>query len=158
MGVLLFSGYFGFAQTATLRIMLNSTIPYSDIECYGLQYKKASEGDTAWVRIEVTPQDNVVNDKYHTFYTLTNLECGTEYDVWVHVCMCDGSAGVWTKIKFTTPPPYDDAPYRWEIGPFDILCRQVGVEPTAFSVLDPNVEEIWASEERDTAKEAIKEE
>jgi hypothetical protein len=152
MGILLFSGYFGFAQTAIIRIISADTVA----DFYELQYKK--EGDTDWARIEITPQEVAVNGKFHTLYTLADLECGKKYEVRVHACKHNGLAGVWKSIEFTTPLPYDEAPWTWSIGPFDILCRPVGVEPTALSVLDPNVEEIWASEERDTAKEAIKEE
>lgn len=163
MGILLFSSYFGFAQTADIRIIqTNSSVIYNN---YELQYRKTSDNsEGAWVTIEsITPQQlDAGNGNFYTPYTLNNLECATQYQVRVRAYLEDEFGGriygTWGYVQFTTPDAYTGGPWSWQIGPFDVYCPLFTLRPNYMSVFNPKIEEIFVAENHKTTKDAIKEE
>ena len=160
IGILLFSCYFGFAQTAEIRIfpLSNNT----DVDFYELQYRKANENES-WQSVgTIVPEweqdDNTAN--YCSYYYLEGLECDTMYNVRVRACKMGDDLeihrGTWAYVQFRTPQPYTDAPWIWQIGPFDIICRTVIIN--TLSVMEPSLESFSSREVYGITKEAIKEE
>ena len=142
VGILLFVSNLGFSQNVNLYIYENSTpssINYLFYLHYELRYKKANEGEDAWIYL-IIPAARVSDGwgELYTPYTLADLEPNQQYIVQVRGFSQGENYSAWGFYTiFTTPEPeeWNGTSLPWEIDGIEVRCGAAPNTPGGPSVL-----------------------
>jgi len=154
LGIVMLSGYLGFAQTAVINIKPNPGNSQILYNYYELEYRNIADTSDTWTTIDGIVAGSSVSES--TTCVLDDLECDAVYEVRVRAYLEDEFGdriyGLYGTIQITTPAAYAGS-WSWQIGPFDIYCGRFAVNPSNLSLPVLDSETILLQEERDMIKE-----